>query len=377
MEGFSRQNSNIEEEPEVTEKGGSALESPEKEKATFLGELRRKTRALALGLSLLNVASINSGSISREAQKHVFADNEITSTLKSPEQINFETVMEDLDALADKIAEVRNIYGDQVFDKIYHLYRGLPFASIKEGLEMVRGENPGISQEEAVKKVVDTLMTESVGPTEKEVTAETEVREVKGENGVLEVEQLKQILSSLPEGWVTNEIIYIGQKEVEIDKEKAQEKEWSVVARVDRAGPNWDSIWFLEDSSDFSVYYLINTLMHEVAHANDWTSDNEMSFYERLDMLLELTNRYKEDDRYMSTYVEGIEIERDKDNAELYRKVSEYWAEICSQYFEDPSVLHVKDIQIIEKHINRTDPDFDVSQTMKTVSDINSIFWNL
>ena len=73
-------------------------------------------------------------------------------------------------------------------------------------------------------------------------------------------------------------------------------------------------------------------------------------------MLYDLSKRYDEDDRFMSNYVEN-QVNFDDKKIQSYRKVSEYWAEICRSYFGENSEVFKesdpKDSQIVEKWFNR------------------------
>ena len=117
------------------------------------------------------------------------------------------------------------------------------------------------------------------------------------------------------------------------------------------------SIVFYKCSREHSREQIINAIAHEVAHSNDWNLDNEMTHKERVDLLLKIFERVNSEDRFMSSYVEGI-VDSDK-KREAFLKVREYWAVICAQYFSDASKLNIKDAELIEGHIKRTDPEFN------------------
>jgi hypothetical protein len=106
------------------------------------------------------------------------------------------------------------------------------------------------------------------------------------------------------------------------------------------------------------IHYLVEELItHELGHANDWSSDMEMSNEERLDLLLAVSDRLDAASRYDSSYVESIK-NRNK-RLERYFKAREYWAEICSAYFNDPDVLDVEDYILVDSVVKKSDPNFN------------------
>jgi hypothetical protein len=74
----------------------------------------------------------------------------------------------------------------------------------------------------------------------------------------------------------------------------------------------------------------------------------------------------------MSEYVESIGQDGSiTDQREItYRKAIEYWAEISSQYFQNPHLLHAKDFDLVDAHVRSTDPDFDPARAFETRQDI-------
>jgi len=110
-------------------------------------------------------------------------------------------------------------------------------------------------------------------------------------------------------------------------------------------------------------YIIENILSHEMAHANDWVSDMELSNEERLDLLLAVGSRLDAVPRYGSNYVEAIENKNKK--TERYFKAQEYWAEISAQYFRDPDELDAKDYLLVDGVVRKTDPNFNCRKSSR------------
>ena len=120
----------------------------------------------------------------------------------------------------------------------------------------------------------------------------------------------------------------------------------------------------MKDNDYNSYLSATSTTIHELIHSNDWIRDAEMSSLERLEMLDEVVDRLKSEDRFRSSYVESIENPDKKE--ELYIKATEYLAEIGKAYFMDPDMLKkgfTKDFNIIDKLIKIHDSEFDVFES--------------
>ncbi len=105
---------------------------------------------------------------------------------------------------------------------------------------------------------------------------------------------------------------------------------------------------------------LVNTLTHEVGHANDWERDVQLDAAGRAALKAAVTARVQAADRYRSGYVESI---NNADKAkELEDKAVEYWGEIVRVYLtsEDPSKdLTEADRKLVADYIKKTDKGFD------------------
>lgn len=193
-------------------------------------------------------------------------------------------------------------------------------------------------------------------------TKKTETAPLYCKDGVLESMDLSEIIDqTFPKGWVNNEVeAVITEKEIPKRNvgNSGPKEGWITIAVTRPSKEGRDKIIFSETAvRNESTNYIVNTFGHEIAHANSWMSDNETGDEEKADLLLKIADRLSSADRYKSSYVESIN-NQDK-NKEKYTKASEYWAEICAQYFEDPTQLNVKDFQIVDAQVRKTDPNYD------------------
>lgn len=173
------------------------------------------------------------------------------------------------------------------------------------------------------------------------------------------------IQTAYPRGWVNNEVAFVLQTQ---DEYKIQEsyglKEGSqalATAGPSKTFPGRSEVVFYKLAKTQPMKYMLEALSHEFGHANDWDSDNELSTGERVDLLLALGERIHSDDRFRSSYAEAI-TNRNK-QLENYNKAREYWAEICRQYFTDYAKLNIKDFQIVDHHVRKSDRNFDLRKS--------------
>ena len=85
--------------------------------------------------------------------------------------------------------------------------------------------------------------------------------------------------------------------------------------------------------SDKDEHFVSNEVVfHELGHANDWESDQDLTILERQNLLLRVLARmetkdtYDTKDHYHKSYLDGTK-------RGLYRAAKEYWADICAEYF--------------------------------------------
>ncbi|OGH60470.1 MAG: hypothetical protein A2848_03305 [Candidatus Magasanikbacteria bacterium RIFCSPHIGHO2_01_FULL_50_8] len=104
---------------------------------------------------------------------------------------------------------------------------------------------------------------------------------------------------------------------------------------------------------------------HEIAHGNDWRTDDNLTVDQRIELLAKVASRVLSEDRFRSGYVEAIEVAGDP-QTQFALKCTEYWAEISREYFNRPHSLSYKDFVIVHDHVRKTDPQFDIEQGKRT-----------
>lgn len=208
-------------------------------------------------------------------------------------------------------------------------------------------------------------------------TERTVATAIQLEEGAIEGEDIQQILQeTFPIGWVNNEVGAIRQSD-ETQHTHYQHLggiKYKALASCYRQGVGKDKekteIVYHGDAKTEFTGNLIDSFSHEIAHANDWVSDNEMSTLERVNLLLKIYKRLKSPDRYLSYYVESIQGKDLKE--QNYNRAVEYWAEISEQYFKDASRLHIDDFRLVDGHIRKTDPNFNWKTAMEKRNQIKS-----
>ncbi len=175
----------------------------------------------------------------------------------------------------------------------------------------------------------------------------------------------KIVYETYPKNWFLNEVASIA-----LSDNKAPKYDTSSYAKNSVTTANFNSgnehISFFE----YKRFYeqdpkgFFEVLSHEAAHANAWGQNEDLSSKEGLKLLLDVSERLNAKDRFISEYVEEIVIAKDpKDN--LYKKATEYWAEICGEYFTNGKAnLSPKDVELIEGVVKVKDPDFNVDESI-------------
>ncbi|HCM68176.1 MAG: hypothetical protein A2898_02675 [Candidatus Kerfeldbacteria bacterium RIFCSPLOWO2_01_FULL_48_11] len=176
-------------------------------------------------------------------------------------------------------------------------------------------------------------------------------------------EHLKQICrSTFPKNWVLNEvdsIIYTGSENQPDSAEYLQHTpkstDWTTmaVARLKDHG-----VTSIDVSPHTEFDPLFENLAHELGHANDWRSNNNLTADQRMQLFAEVTRRYTEGENVF--YSDYVETKND-----LNKKVKEFWAEICAAYFINPDQLraeHPEDFALVDKWVKLEDPGFNAAE---------------
>ena len=175
------------------------------------------------------------------------------------------------------------------------------------------------------------------------------VEDIEYRGGVLKAEDIKAFLDTMPANWAYGEISAIEGLE-KSDNDKA---EFNVLA-VYKPG-NFKIQFDKSDTRELSKGEVMDILSHEIAHANDFSSDNELSTAEKDVLRDKLKERLAAPDRYMSPYVEKLII----DGVSSFTVKKEYWAEICRVYMMDPTVLNVEEFNLVQDYVKKNDPNYN------------------
>lgn len=199
---------------------------------------------------------------------------------------------------------------------------------------------------------------------EKEVARpETEIRqeELLALDPEASPERVRFILDTLPESFVDGEVASIGftDEKFEMHESYGAELQESQGAGTAAGGTRAERtvITFWKGMKGHPSEQIWNgTLLHEVAHANDWDTDDQMEPAERTELKANVVARVQSEDRYRSPYVEAIS---NPDAAkELDIKAKEYWGEIVEAYLKGEA-LPTDDEALVKGFIAKSDPAFD------------------
>ncbi|MFZ2975504.1 MAG: hypothetical protein WA055_02635 [Candidatus Moraniibacteriota bacterium] len=178
----------------------------------------------------------------------------------------------------------------------------------------------------------------------------------------VDAETINKIMrETFPKGWTFGSIKKIDWKNKIDADESFKEYGMKGSSAAGTASRNGELSIITLGSSFLSV------LSHEIGHYNDWKSKN-LNMVESSELVLKIGERIKSEGRYKSSYVESINNpDKQKEN---YYKATEYWAEICEQFFTDPTQLPDEDFAIIYNVISKTDPDFSISKANELRNEI-------
>lgn len=252
----------------------------------------------------------------------------------------------------------------------------------KDRCEELRSKLVEIIGEDKVRKIENgdkyaftEKMKEEIERQEKENSTEIHGFDKIG----IDNEKLKKIWIedsiSYPKKWIEEEISYIEYK----DEEKIIDEKYGDNLKNKNSSASFDSI---NRSIIFSkkpegeinaltkedlISFFDSVFSHESGHANDWEEDKEMELDERYELVLKIINRLKSEDGLMRTnYVSSIKNSDPK--MEIYMKAKEYWATICSSYFQYPVFLKMdypKDFEIVDEFVKKQDSDFNPIESSK------------
>lgn len=176
-----------------------------------------------------------------------------------------------------------------------------------------------------------------------------------------------------PKGWIDDEISMVeykgkalrGDQRPDYGQED-EETRRGATAEEQKEGKSKIKFYF-EDPKEYAskkdfIKILDWVFSHESSHANDWESESQMDFKNRVNFLYEVSqNCFKEDAlRDVFGYIDSIKNEAK--NKENYFKVKEYWGSCCEYYFTFSEILkqdHPREFEMVDKYVKKEDPTFD------------------
>lgn len=174
-------------------------------------------------------------------------------------------------------------------------------------------------------------------------------------------ERVRLVLETLPRGFVAGEIVSIRFRDERmpvgetygLPKSEAAGTAESVMVAEGTIITFWKG---MKGASSEEIWN--GTILHEVAHANDWETDRNLDADERKDLKRRVLERVQAGDRHRSSYVESIN--NPIPQMELEIKAKEYWGEIVEAWLsgelQDPSS---PDFALVQEYVAKNDPGFD------------------
>jgi len=250
---------------------------------------------------------------------------------------------------SDRDRQIREQFGE----------RGIP--PVKVEISLIKGIERAIR---TTKEIGNKINNQDVSSEETALVDGIKYSQFKVDNysgtSTLDGEKIGQILhDTFPKGWL--EVRQVIQQDItdDVPEQYGLKEGLKSLASCSQIGES--SIIFYQGSRQYRLSFLISDVMaHELGHANDWHSDEQLDYSERQKLLLAIGNRIKSEDRYLSDYVESINNEDKK--TENHLKASEYWAEICSQYFTAPEWMNIKDYLLVDGVVRKADPDYQPAE---------------
>lgn len=223
--------------------------------------------------------------------------------------------------------------------------------------------------EDIFKEIQDRILFQKINEEYYKEGAESKKLVVENfEEAEISSDFVKQLCETYPRGWVDTEVdsvMYVDTlREVhESYGDALNQADAAATATLKKGGAT--KVDFYKGPTMDNLWDINSVLAHELGHANGWWSDNSLSPEMKRQIFMDVTQRYFEGENvYFSPYVEAIENE--DPNVESRIKVTEYWAEICEEYFCFPERMQEnspEDYKIVDKYVQLQDPGYDVVES--------------
>jgi hypothetical protein len=213
-------------------------------------------------------------------------------------------------------------------------------------------------------QTVENLNVRTVRHTER-----SQELSITGSHPYLEAKEVVQYIQGFPSDWVNGKVAKIVIHQETYGKKISILRDGDTVGEFDTEN---DSVHIYGATiGETNLTQFDRTVSHEVAHGNDWIRNSELTTPERIDLLSKIVARLLSKDRFVSSYVESIQAP-DKETI-ISHQCEEYFAEIASAFFSNPTELHHKDYLIIHELVMKKNALFDIeAEKRKRVRSFNS-----
>ena len=257
---------------------------------------------------------------------------------------DFQFEYEQLAHLKEREAKLLDIFGDIAPMEAHHFM---------QDLGRLRLNAVKLSREDRSRWKI--FFEEKFFPRVVEEDSHPQLEAIETGEGRINLEMLRSILATFPRNWVNGQISAISQT----DKVEVIEKDgvrWTKDA--DFRFTN-EKITLYKNIKTHPLGLFAHVLAHESAHANDWKGNNRASYEDKLNLLFKLIGRLDSDERFKSEYAESKLKDSENTKLNRYLYAQEYWADICAQYFQDPTQLSMDDFEIVDAWVKKSDPNFN------------------
>lgn len=185
-------------------------------------------------------------------------------------------------------------------------------------------------------------------------------------DGVINKESIQKFLNTLPQNWANGEVSSISYMAENNGLIGFYGDSLIATFTADTRKLEFNSSSSQKESRAFLFY----VLAHEIGHGNDFLADSSLSWPERHNLFQSITKRLNEENHFRTKYLEMLK----KDSEDMpgkVRLVREYWAEICGQYFTDPSQLTIEDFELVDRFILKNDPNYNWRETVEERQNIS------
>ena len=356
------------EERNILEKAGSKLSK--KNRSRLMMYLLTGAMAFGFAKEALTQESTTQKLYDKEKKAKIIEKPDMESKLEEERKSSFNRMREVLEKhnTGDKIEYLKNKYGDVIsgFLKMRGISNTLEFfKQVEEGLSN-NDENIFVNKDFVYASTAGSILSRygheywtNLDKDQKEVISkEITINGFENIPGCTN-EMVREILeNSYSKSWLkgsTKELNYVPETQTINDStyKAGQVVAYGISAMIKRDVRAPLTIYASPDGD--SVESVIDVIHHELAHSNDWENSMILSAQQRVDMFYDIANRFEDEDRYKSNYVENMISHEDK-QMELYIKTSEYWAEISRRFYgmngDKFKKDFPKDAELVEKWEN-------------------------